>query len=224
MVEKPIVMINFKTYESSTGKKALELAKICNKIAKEEKANIVVCVQPTDIYQISKQVSIPVYTQHVDSIDYGANTGRILPQAVKDVGAKGTLINHSERRLRIDFLKSSIELAKKSGLIVVLCANDPETAEAVCSFGPNYIAVEPPELIGGDISVTSANPEIISESVKKIKELNPKIKVLVGAGIKTNLDFKKSIELGAEGILIASGITKAKNPEKALRSLIQGIY
>jgi triosephosphate isomerase len=86
---------------------------------------------------------------------------------------------------------------------------------------PNFIAYEPPELIGGDVSVTSAEPSIISDVVKAC---NPKnVRVLVGAGVKTSEDARKSIELGADGVLIASGIVKAREPAKALNAIIHGI-
>jgi triosephosphate isomerase len=221
---KPLVIINFKTYELSTGEKALELAKICDNVAKDTGANIIVAVSATDIAMIVKEVSIPVYAQHIDPFEYGSHTGHILPQVVKYLGAQGTLLNHSERRLRIDVLEESVLAAKKVGLKTVVCANDAIVGEAVHTFQPDYIAVEPPELIGGTVSVSNAKPQVVRDSVNRICGSHAKGNVLVGAGIKNNKDFKKSLKLGAIGILLASGITKAKKPEKTLRELIKGIY
>jgi triosephosphate isomerase len=180
-------------------------------------------VQATDIYRIQQHVSIPVYAQHIDAADYGSNTGRVLPQAVQQAGAKGTLLNHSENRLRVDIIEASIEAAKKVGLKTIICANDAIVGQAVYSMKPDFVAVEPPELIGGDISVSSAKPSVIKDSVNRICKLGGYHKVLVGAGVKTNKDLKKSLKLGARGVLLASGITKAKDPRKALKELVKGL-
>lgn len=219
----PLVVINFKTYIEATGQKALELALICDEVAKETSAKIIVCVQPTDIYRICQHVSIPVYAEHIDPVSPGGHTGHILPEAVIAAGATGTLLNHSENRLRIDVLEESIAIAKKSGLKTIVCANDAIIGQAVYSMKPDFVAVEPPELIGGDISVSTANPGIIKDSVNRVCKLGGCHSVLVGAGVKNNTDVKISMKLGAQGVLLASGITKAKNPRKVLKDLIKNL-
>ncbi|MFW6230900.1 MAG: triose-phosphate isomerase [Nanoarchaeota archaeon] len=220
--ETPLVVINFKTYAEATGQTALELALICDEVAETTDAEIIICVQASDIYRINQHVSIPVYAQHIDPIEPGSHTGRILPQAVKQAGAEGTLLNHSENRLRVDIIEESILAAKKAGLKTIVCANDAIVGQAVYSMEPEFVAVEPPELIGGDISVSSAKPSIIKESVNRICKLGGYHRVLVGAGVKTNADIKKSVRLGARGVLLASGVTKAKDPRKYLLELVKG--
>ncbi len=219
--DKPLIVINFKTYMESTGQNALKLAMVCDDVAKDTGADIIVCVQAADIFRIQQHVSIPVYAQHIDPISPGSHTGHILPSSVKEAGAEGTLLNHSENRLRMDVIHESIEAAKEQGLKTIVCANDAIVGQAVYSMKPDLVAVEPPELIGGNVSVSSAKPEIIKSSVDKICKLGGKHKLLVGAGVKTNSDIRKSMELGARGVLLASGITKAKDPEKVLRELVK---
>lgn len=214
----PIIVTNFKTYESASGEKALILAKIHEKVAKETGASIAIACQAVDLQMIASQVSIPVFAEHFDNAGFGSFTGKITPEAIKASGAFGSLLNHSENRLRLDVLEESIAFGKKLGLYIIACANSPESGKAVSAFNPDLIAIEPPELIGGDISVSNANPEIISDAVKLIGEG----KVLVGAGIKTGEDVRKAMELGAVGVLLASGITKAKDPEAVLRDLVKG--
>ncbi len=223
MLKTPIIIVNFKTYKESTGDNAIKLAEICNKIAEETKTSIAVAAQSTDIYRIAKIVSMPVLSQHIDAISFGKNTGFLLPESVRQAGAEATLLNHSEHRLDFDVLKSSIERARQARLKTVVCAKNVEDAKKIASLNPDFIAVEPPELIGSNISVSEAKPEVISDAVKAIKSINNKIKVLCGAGIHNKDDVKKSIELGAEGILVASGVVKAENQESALRDLINGL-
>lgn len=220
MLKTPIVIVNFKAYRDGTAKNAVKLARICETVAKKTKASIAVAVQTADINAVSKAVSIPVLAQHIDFVEYGANTGSVTADCVKANGAVGTLLNHSERPLSIEEIKKTIRFAKKKRLVTVLCAPDSDTASIISLFGPDFIAVEPPELIGGYISVTSAKPEIITDIVKNVVK---GVVCLVGAGVKKKKDVKKSIKLGTRGVLVASGVVKAKNPEKVLTNLVEGL-
>ncbi len=221
--DRPLIVINFKTYIEATGFDALKLAIICDEVAKESNVDIVICAQATDIQKIVEHVSIPVYAQHIDAVSPGSHTGHILPEAVKAAGAKGTLLNHSEFRLRVDILQESIKAAKNAGLKTIVCANDAIVGQAVYSMKPDFVAVEPPELIGGNVSVSSAHPDIITDAVNKVCKLGGKHTILVGAGVKTNKDVVTCLKLGARGVLLASGFTKAKNPKKVLLNLVKGL-
>lgn len=214
-----MIITNFKLYESATGEKAVALAKIHEEVARETGVDIQVAVQPTDLATISQQIDIPVLAQHIDPKSFGSGTGHILPESVKMAGAVGTLLNHSERRLEREVLKESIKRAKEIGLTTVVCAESPEEGASFLEFDPDYIAVEPPELIGGDISVSSAQPEIIENASKLI---GPD-KLLMGAGVKNGIDVKTCIKLGAKGVLLASGVTKADDPKAVLLDLASGL-
>lgn len=217
MLKLPIWITNFKNYESSTGHSGLELAQIHEKVAQDTGISIAVTPGITDLQTIAKSVSIPVLAQHVDGIDYGKFTGHILPQAVKKAGAVGSLLNHSERRLDPDVLQEIICCAQKAGLCRILCAESPEEVELFAGYDVDFIAFEPPELIGSTTqSVATAKPESIALAAKAAGD----IPLLVGAGINSPEDVKISLELGAQGFLVATAITKAADPEKALRSFV----
>ena len=221
-LKTPIIIVNFKNYKTAIGKNALKLAKACEKAMKKTKANISIAVPDVDICKVSSKTTLPVLAQHVDYFDYGSHTGFILPEDAKENGAIGSLINHSERKLDFKTIKKTIERLKENKMVAVVCIEKPSQAEKIAKLNPDFIAIEPPELIGGDVSVSTAQPDIIVKTVEKVKKVN-NIPVLCGAGVKTKEDVEKAIELGAEGILIASGITKAKNPQKALEQLIKGL-
>ena len=214
-----MIITNFKTYESATGQAALELAKIHEEVAKETGADIQVAVQAMDLSNISSKVTIPVLAQHIDPISFGGHTGHILPESAVQAGAGGTILNHSERRLERELLADSIKRAKEAGLKVIVCAQDPEEGASFLEFDPDFIAVEPPELIGGDISVSTAQPEIIENAAKLIGT----DKLLVGAGVKNGEDVRIAIQLGAKGVLLASGVTKAEDPKAVLLGLVSGL-
>ncbi|WP_457613620.1 triose-phosphate isomerase [Methanocaldococcus sp.] len=216
-----LIVINYKTYAESIGKKGLEIAKIAEKISEESGIVIGVAPQFVDLRSIVENVEIPVYSQHVDNISPGSHTGHILPEAVKDCGCTGTLINHSERRMLLADIEAVINKCKNLELETIVCTNNINTSKAVSTLSPDYIAVEPPELIGTGIPVSKANPEIVEGTVRAVKEINKDVKVLCGAGISKGEDVKAALDLGAEGVLLASGVVKAKNVEEAIRELIK---
>jgi triosephosphate isomerase len=213
----PIIIINFKTYLESTGKRAIELAKQAEKASKETGVCIVVAPQQVDISKIFESVEIPIFAQHIDSIEPGASTGHILAESIKEAGAVGTLINHSEKQLKLSEIDSIIDLVKKKGLISCVCANNPSVSAALAAMHPNIISIEPPELIGTGISVSNAKPEVVTGTVNLVRNIDPNMTILCGAGITHKEDVAKALKLGTNGVLVASGVVKAKDPYSVLR-------
>ncbi len=218
---KPLIVINFKTYAEGTGNLGLKLAKICDDIAREYEIDIIVAPQVADIYRISTSVKIPVFSQHIDPVVYGSSTGHVLPESVKEAGAVGSLINHSEMRLRLADIEACVKKLREMKMKSIICSNNIATTRAAAALEPNFVAIEPPELIGSGIPVSKAQPEIVSESVNAVKKINPKVKTLCGAGISKGEDLKAAMELGTDGVLLASGVVKAKDQKKALMELIE---
>jgi len=215
-----MIITNFKTYESCTGEAALKLAKIHEEVAKETGAHIQIAVQAIDLFRISQKVTIPVLSQHIDPVGFGGHTGSISPQSVKMMGGVGTLLNHSEKRLERSVLKESIRQAKEAGLATIVCAATPEEGASYLEFDPDFIAVEPPELIGDpNLSVATAKPEIIKNAVKLIGN----DRLIVGAGVKDGEDVRISMKLGAQGVLLASAIARAEDPKAILMDLVSGL-
>jgi len=208
----PVIIVNFKTYLESTGKRAVELAKKAEKVYRETGIYVGVAPQLADLSAVAKAVEIPVFAQHIDPIKPGGYTGHVLAEAVKEAGAIGTLINHSEKRLKLSDIDEIVKLAREKGLMSVVCANNPSTSVAVSSLNPDLVAIEPPELIGTGIPVSKAQPEIVSGTVQLVREVNKKITILCGAGISHGEDVSAALKLGTQGVLVASGIIKAKDP------------
>jgi triosephosphate isomerase len=211
---KPLIIVNFKTYLESTGENALKLAKACEKASKD----VVLCVQAADIYRISKEIKNPVYAQHVDSITPDKNTGYILPEAVKEAGAAGTLLNHAEHRISFDKLESSIKRCHELGLKVIVCTDSLEDVEKLKKLNPYSIAFEDPILIGTGQSITKSKQDAVKKFADLLKNTN--IIPLCGAGISTGEDVQEALKLGTKGVLAASGIVKAKDPEQLLKEFL----
>lgn len=209
--------MNFKAYPAASGKKARKLGKECLEASEETGQEVVAVPTFTDILRL-KDLDLETFSQHVDAVEPGSHTGHVTPESVSEAGVSGTLINHSERRLEEKEIQEAIERAREKGLTTVVCAKDPEECRRLSRFEPDYIAFEPPELIGGDVSVSEAKPELIEEAVSKSE-----VPVLTGAGIHSQDDVEKSIELGCKGILVASAVVKAENPYDELVELCEGL-
>jgi len=215
----PLIIVNCKATKGAVGADAVRLAKQCQAVARQTGASIAIAVQAIDLPAVAKAVSIPVLVEHVASVGFGSYTGHLPAALAKMHGAKGTLLNHSEHRLPKSILRASIKAAHDAGLWVCACANTPADARNVAALGPDVVAIEPPELIGGNVSVSKAKPGILTATTSRIKH----IPVLCGAGVKTTEDVAIARKLGTKGILVASGVTLAKNPAKALRDLVNGL-
>jgi len=203
----------------ATGKRAIELAKVAEDVSRETGVTIIVAPQFTDIEPVSKTVDIPIFSQHMDAVKPGAHTGHVLAEAVKSAGADGSLLNHSERRINPSEITESVKLCAEADLRSLVCADTTEASVGIAKMMPDMIAIEPPELIGTGISVSKARPELITESVNEIRKLNRGVKVLCGAGVTSAEDVSKALELGSEGVLVASSIVKSKNPRIVLQSM-----
>lgn len=208
-MKEPFLLVNFKTYKQSTGRNALFLAKkIC-------KFNVAIAPQFTDIEKLSK-ICKNVFAQHVDGIGFGRNTGYVLAESLKQAGAIGSLINHSERRIELKKIQSAINSCKRAKLISIVCVPNLKMAIKVDNFRPNYIAIEPPELIETGIAVSKVKPKLIKNVVDNVKS-----KVICGAGISSGEDVRVALELGTFGVLVSSAIIKAKDPVSVLKEMIK---
>jgi triosephosphate isomerase len=214
---EPFLLVNFKTYLEATGKKAVELALKLEKVGEEMGAKVGVAPQFCDIKEVAAKVQIPVFAQHIDAIGPGPFTGHVLAESVSAAGAAGTLINHSERNLKLPQIEKSVERARQIGLTTIVCAGTARLGAAVALCEPDMVAIEPPELIGSGRAVSKEKPEIITESVRRIRGVNNQVKILCGAGITTGEDVYAALKLGTQGILVASGVVKAPVPEQVLR-------
>ena len=216
-LQTPIIIVNFKTYLEATGRKAVELAKQAEKVSKETGAYIAVAPQFADIARVAEAVEIPVFAQHIDPIKPGSCTGHVLADSIKEAGAVGTLINHSEKQLKLVDIDTVIRLAREKNLISCVCANNPSVSAAAAALKPDIVSIEPPELIGTGVAVSKAQPEVVTNTVKLVREVNTEVTILCGAGISHGEDVAVALKLGTQGVLVASGIVKAKDPYSMLR-------
>lgn len=212
-----MLVVNFKAYREAQAEGAVEIAEECQEAAEETGKEVIVCPSSEDL-RIVNSKSLKVFSQHTDPFEPGSHTGSTTAESIHKAGADGTLLNHSENRMEKSEIRRAIELCQKNNLKTVVCAQDPEECRELAGFDPDYIAFEPPELIGGKKSVSDSKPELIKEAVE-----SSSVPTLTGAGIKTRQDVEKSVELGCKGVLVASGVVKADNIKEEVKELCQGL-
>ena len=219
----PIIIVNYKTYSEATGKKAVKLSKIAEAVSLESGVNVCVAPQLADLASVCDAVSIPVFSQHIDPIVPGSSTGHVLLESVKEAGAIGTLINHAERQLKLRDIEAIVARTRESGMVSVVCTSNAAVSEAAAALKPDIISLEPPELIGTGIPVSKSKPDAVTEMVALVKHVNPDVVTLCGAGITKGEDVAAALRLGTKGVLVASGIVKAKDPRKILLEFTEAI-
>lgn len=218
-MKRPLI-VNFKNYGEASADRTVALAKAAQVAAEKTGKEIIVAPPQPALALVCKSVDIPVICQHVDDALEGSTTGFFVPEIAKSYGASGSLINHSEHRLDTTAIKRLVERLEALKMTSVVCARTVDEVAKIALLEPDFIAIEPPELIGSGRAVSKENPAIIIDS---IKAAGSKSKVICGAGIVENEDVEKAMELGSQGILVASGIVKAKSWQDKIAELAQAM-
>jgi triosephosphate isomerase len=222
---RTMIFVNFKTYKEGTGEKAVKLAGVCEEIAKKSKIEIIPVVQVVDLYHVKHRFpKLGIWIQHLDPHPPGKYSGWTNLEAVIEAGASGTILNHSEHQIPPGTVRQIIKRAKSSDtrykeFKILVCCKSSGQAERLAKFKPDFLAYEPPELIGSrEKSVASEKPKAIANLVKMVLD----IPIIVGAGIHSQRDVEISLKMGAKGILVATDVVLAKNPKKELEDLAKG--
>jgi triosephosphate isomerase (TIM) len=218
----PILVVNLKVYPAGLGDGAELLARELETAGRDRGVAVAIAPPLPDVGRVARAVGIPVLAQHVDPAGAGARTGFVPPEAIRAAGARGSLVNHSERPLSSDGVRAAVEQLAAAGLAALVCAPDAATCRRFAEFRPPYIAVEPPELISGRVAVSTARPELIVHSVAAVRQVDPAIRVLCGAGVHGKKDVARALELGSRGVLVSSAVATAPSPRAVLEDLLSG--
>ncbi|MCI4340734.1 MAG: triose-phosphate isomerase [Thermoplasmata archaeon] len=218
----PLLVLNLKAYPNAVGPGAERIGRHLERLGTAAGVAVALAPSSSDLRWLAHHLRIPVLAQHADPEPAGARTGSLVVEAIAAAGARGSLVNHSERPLRFDAARAVVERLDELRLVPIVCAPNVAAARRLAILRPAYLAVEPPELIGGDRSVSTARPEVIRDAVRAVRGVSPTTRVLCGAGVHDREDVRRALELGSAGILVASAVTKAPNPAAAIRELLRG--
>ena len=215
-------VINCKNYEEISGDKIKKFIKIAEQVSKKYKIKIAIS-PPQHLIGLVANSSIPILAQHIDDSKIGSTTGYIIPELLKKSKVKGSLINHSEHRISSKEIEKLVVKLKELKMISIVCVKDVAEAKKYSKYNPDYIAIEPPELIGSGKAVSKEKPDLITKAAMVVKDSKNKTKLLCGAGIVSGEDVSKAVELGSKGILVASGIIKAKDWNKVISEFAKAL-
>ncbi|OGM30984.1 hypothetical protein A2630_04850 [Candidatus Woesebacteria bacterium RIFCSPHIGHO2_01_FULL_44_10] len=216
-----MIFVNFKTYPQGTGQAALNLVRILEGVSASEEIKIIPVLQAADIKEAVGSSKLEIWVQNISSFESGAHTGSVLAEAVVEDGAAGTFLNHSENKTDFNALSKARDRARAVGLKTLIFAANLDELKQILGLKPDFVSYEPPELVGSQTtSVAEARPEVISQAVEISRTAG--LPLIVGAGIKSAADVRKSIELGASGVAVASDIVIAQDPRQELLDLIEG--
>ena len=215
-------IINCKNYEEIAGEKIIKLAKIAEKISKKYKIKIAIA-PPHHLIPLITKFGIIVLAQHLDDKKVGSTTGFMIPEIIKKSKIDGSIINHSEHRITESEIKNLVKRLKKLKLKTIVCVKNVSEAKKYAKINPTFIAIEPPELIGTGRAISTERPQLITNSINAVQSAKNSTKLLCGAGIVSAEDVSRAVELGSKGILVASGVIKAKNWESVLSDFSRGL-
>ncbi|WP_299263820.1 triose-phosphate isomerase [Halorientalis sp.] len=212
------VLVNLKAYPCDP----VAVATAADEVSESTGVRIAIAPQAAHLSAVAG-TGVETWAQHISPVDHGSHTGSTLAEAATDAGAVGTLLNHSENRLRLAGLDAGLTAADRTDLETIACANNPDQVAAAAALGPDAVAVEPPELIGTGTPVSKADPDIVRDAVDAAAAVDAAVDVLCGAGISSGEDLASAKELGADGVLLASGVAKADDPRAALENLVEPV-
>lgn len=212
-----MLLVNFKRYdEVMYGEGSLRLAKVAEKVSKMYGVEIAVA-PPVEHLGLARKVSIPVFAQYIDAANMTAEKAGSL-------GAKGAIINHSDYKIPEGEVLHFVNDARRAGLTSVVCVGTVAEAEAYASFKPDYMAIEPEDLIGTGKSVSTMKPGAISDLAELLLKHGMGDGAMCGAGISDWEDVRKALELGATGgVLVSSAVVKSKDWQEKIEELARGL-
>ncbi len=218
-IKPPFFEIGPKAY--LYGEEMLKLAKVIDKVAMKYDVDVIVTPQYTDISLLANNTErILVFAQHMDYLPVGRGLGSVLPEAVKAAGAVGVMLNHAEKKLTLEEVEKTIARADEVGLATIVCADTVEELVSIAKLSPNLLVAEPTELIG---TGTTSDSNYVIETIRQVREINPEIMVLQGAGISNGQDVYNTIKLGAQATGSTSGILKAADPYAMVEEMLYNL-
>ncbi len=225
---------NWKMFGSLNSLNSLyKVLKFFKKFKKKNSIKIIYCPPSLLIRPMVKKLknsTISVGGQNCHHSEfYGAFTGSINPNMLKDVGAKYVIIGHSENRQEgetNELINLKIKTALKSGLKVIFCIGETalekrkKLTKKILSKqirkGLNkirekrkiIIAYEPVWSIGSG-KIPKLNE--LYETINYVKKTFPYFKVLYGGSVNSkNINRLKSID-NIDGYLVGGASQNSKN-------------
>jgi len=203
------------------GDDVFEYAKAVDAAALKYDIDAIFIAPYTEIRRIAESTEkLFVFAPYMDTLRPGRGMADVLPEAIRDAGASGVLLNHCERPMSLPQIKATIDRANELGLITFACADSIAETKAIAQLQPDIINPEPSELIGTD---QASDMGYVVETLKVVREICPDILVEQAAGITTGKQIYDFIMAGNDAAGSASGILKSPDPFKLLDEMMSNV-
>ncbi len=203
------------------GDDVLQLALAADAAAKKYDVDIIFTTPIVELRRVAEATQrIFVFAPHMDPIVPGRGLADTLPESLVAVGAKGVMLNHCEKPISLSVLAKTIRRADEVGLATIVCTDTPEESAAVAKLRPNIIVAEPTGLIG---TGQTSDMAYVEAAIRAVKDVDPDIFVLQGAGISNGEDVYRVIRAGAEATGSSSGVVKAKDRAAMVDEMILAV-
>jgi len=211
-----MILLNFKTYKQASGKSALELIRVVEKVVDQTGVKIFPAVQALDLAYLKPQTQLDLWVQHLDAIQPGRHTGRLSAYTAYQQGAAGVQLNHSENPLTEDQLKKALEICRQNQIKTLVFCADLKTLKTINNLNPDYVCWENPDNVATGQTDFHQAQNVIKQAISVCSA-----PFLLGAGITSAEDVKTALNLGADGVGLASAFIKTDNSYDLLLSLAQ---
>ncbi len=203
------------------GDDILSLAGYAQEASARWGVNVIFTTPYANIERVAREMTgLYVFAPHMDPIRPGRGLANVLPESIRQAGACGVMLNHTERPLDLTTLEATLDRANELGLLSIVCADSIKEAKAVAQMGPDLMVAEPADLIG---SGNAADTSYVSASIEAIRSVNPDIGILVGGGVHTGEDVYRIIYAGADATGSSSAIATARDPEALIDEMLQAV-
>jgi len=200
------------------GDAVVEMAKAADAASVKYDVDVLFILPYVEIRRIRELCpNLIILAPYMDTIRPGRGMANILPEALKEAGAQGVVINHCERPMTLSAIKNTIIRANELDMFSFVCTDTIDEAKAVAQLGPDIINPEPSELIG---SGQASDMNYVMDAIKAVKSINPDILVEQAAGITTAEQIYDFIMAGSEGAGSASGVINSEKPLELLDEMI----
>lgn len=219
-VRPPFLIVNPKAYLGSAD--TLRLAELTDELAGVFGVDVVFTAQHVDLRLIAENTTnLTVTAQHMDPIVKGRGMGHILPDSLVEAGARAVVLNHAEHQLTLAVLDETMRRAREVGLLTVVCADSDAQCKAIAGMGPDIMICEPTANIGAGQMDAG---DYIERTTRIVKQVDPAILVIQGAGVTTGEDVARVLRLGADGSGGTSGIVQHPDWRRILTEMLTAIH
>ena len=146
VIKPPFFEIGPKSY--LYGSQILDLARIADEASRRHRVQVIFTTPFPDIRMVAQATQdLIVFAPHMDPIRPGRGLADILPESVREAGADGVMLNHTEKPITYVTLYQTMKRVNELNMLSLIITDSVLEAKAAALLSPDIITAEPAELI-----------------------------------------------------------------------------